>query len=124
MRYICVEDNKVISVLEYSPSVPESVAVIEITEQDYENLEKGLAYFDIQSSSIISYPQEHFNNQQIEKNNAAEREFLNSTDWMVLRHLRQKFLGLNTTLSEQQYQELEQRRHESANRIVKINNQD
>lgn len=121
MKYVCVEDDKVVSVLSYLPSVPDSVYVTEITDEDYLILEDRRGYFDISSASVVSYPPEHFQQHNTEKNNAEEREFLNSTDWMVLRHLRQKTLGLETTLSEHQFVELEQQRHESANRIVKIN---
>jgi hypothetical protein len=121
MRYVCVEDDKVVSVLSYLPSVPDSVNIIEITDEEYQKLEDQTGYFDISSSSVISYPTEHFELQNIERMNAVEREFLNSTDWMILRHLRQKSLGIETTLSENQFLELEQQRHLSANRIVKIN---
>jgi hypothetical protein len=50
--------------------------------------------------------------------NAVEREFLNSTDWKVMRHLRQKALGEPTSLTEEQYLELEQQRSDAASRIV------
>jgi len=53
-----------------------------------------------------------------EKLNAVEREFLNSTDWKILRHLRQQALDLTTSLTEEQYLELEQQRQAAAARIV------
>jgi predicted nucleotidyltransferase len=50
--------------------------------------------------------------------NGLEREFLNSTDWQILRHIRQKALAITTTLTDTQYLELEQQRQAAAARIV------
>ena len=36
-------------------------------------------------------------NENTIEENGQEREFLNSTDWKVLRHIRQKHLGIATT---------------------------
>lgn len=124
MRYVCVEENKVISILAYEPEVPASVSVIAISDEQYKSLEDDVAYFDVVTLTVVSRSQQHLQNKEIERNNAVEREFLNSTDWMVLRQLRQKALGLNTSLTEQEFIELEQQRHDSANRIVTVNTQD
>lgn len=48
---------------------------------------------------------------------AADREFLRSTDWKVLRHIRQVALGETPTLSASEYLALEQLRSEAAARI-------
>ena len=55
---------------------------------------------------------------ETEKKNAVEREFLNSTDWKILRHMRQQALNVPTTLTDAQYLELEQQRQAAAARIV------
>jgi hypothetical protein len=49
--------------------------------------------------------------------NGQEREFLNSTDWKVLRHIRQKALNITTSLSDVEYTQLEQQREAAAVRI-------
>jgi hypothetical protein len=54
-----------------------------------------------------------------QKVNTESLQFLNSTDFMVLRHIRQKALGETTTLTEEAYLELEQKRSEAASRIIK-----
>jgi hypothetical protein len=46
--------------------------------------------------------------------NAVEREFLRSTDWQILRHIRQKSLNQTTSLTEDQYLTLEQQRADAA----------
>jgi hypothetical protein len=121
MKYICVEDGKVISALDYEPNVPSTVSVSVISDEDYLKLINGDFYFDVVTKNIVDRGNEFRQRQQIEKNNAQERDFLNSTDWMVLRHIRQKSLGISTSLTEQAYLDLEQRRQDSANRVIKIN---
>jgi hypothetical protein len=54
-----------------------------------------------------------------EKVNAEAQAFLNSTDYKILRHLRQKALSQELSLSESEYLALEQQRSEAAARIVK-----
>jgi len=41
---------------------------------------------------------------------AQNREFLNSTDWKILRHIREQALSKSTTLSQAEYLELERQR--------------
>lgn len=43
---------------------------------------------------------------------ARRNELLNETDWLVLRHLRETALGRDSTLTEEQYNELEVYRQE------------
>jgi hypothetical protein len=54
-----------------------------------------------------------------EKVNAEAQAFLDASDFKVLRHLRQKALGQELSLSEEEYLALEQQRSEAAARIVK-----
>jgi hypothetical protein len=54
-----------------------------------------------------------------EKTNAEALAYLASTDWKVLRHIRQKALGHPTTLSEEEYLQMEQDRALKASSIVK-----
>jgi hypothetical protein len=50
--------------------------------------------------------------------NQAALKYLSETDWMVLRHLRQKALNLPTTLSDADFLLLEQERQNKANSII------
>ena len=54
-----------------------------------------------------------------EKINAEAQAFLDATDFKVLRHIRQKSLGQQLSLSEDEYLALEQERSDAAERIVK-----
>jgi hypothetical protein len=51
--------------------------------------------------------------------NAEAQAFLDSTDFKVMRHIRQKALGQELSLSEEEYLALEQQRSDAAASIVK-----
>jgi hypothetical protein len=51
--------------------------------------------------------------------NAEAQAFLDSTDFKVLRYIRQKALGQELSLSEEEYLALEQQRSDAAARIIK-----
>jgi len=59
--------------------------------------------------------------QQVEQDkiNAEALAYLASTDFMVLRHIRQKALGHNLSLSEEEYLALELERANAASRVVR-----
>ena len=56
---------------------------------------------------------------QQEQINAEALKFLADTDFKVLRHIRQKALGQQLSLSEEEYLVLEQQRSDAAASIVK-----
>lgn len=118
MHYVCIENNIVTSILNYEPSVPESVSVVTISDDDHANIENQTHFFDVETKTIKPVANEIIAQKTQEKSNAVEREFLNSTDWQILRHLRQKALGTATSLTEEQYLALETLRSEAAARIV------
>jgi hypothetical protein len=51
--------------------------------------------------------------------NAEAQAFLSATDFKVMRHIRQKALGQELSLSEEEYLALEQQRSDAAASIVK-----
>lgn len=55
--------------------------------------------------------------ERIEKESREALDFLNSTDYKVLRHIRQKNLAQKTTLSEEEYLALEIDRSYAASRV-------
>ena len=123
MYYVLIENNEFIGTFNYEPNVPDTVTVVQITDQDHLNIvENKTHYFDISTRSVKSYNQEQLNqvvrDKEIELTNAENREFLNSTDWKVLRHIRQKALGVATSMTEAEYLALEQQRSDAASRII------
>lgn len=118
MYYVCLENDAVISILSYEPQVPSTVTVIAISDSEYNCLEAETHRFDIPSKVVVPVDASIQSRKEQEQLNAVEREFLNSTDWKILRHIRQKSLGIATSLTEAEYLALEQDRNNAANRII------
>ena len=120
MWYLLVENNSVIGLQNDAPNVPASVTVHKISDADYDKLKEQTHYWDVDTSQIVANSAEYNAQQTQIENNGNEREFLNTTDWKVLRHIRQKHLGIATSLTEEQYTELENQREAAAQRVVDI----
>jgi hypothetical protein len=120
MKYICIEAGEVTSLMSYEPEVPSGVTVVEITDEKADQLEAGTHIFDVPTQSVTLKTEQVTRRENTIESNGQEREFLNSTDWKVLRHIRQKHLGIATTLTEEQYTELENQREAAAQRVVDI----
>jgi hypothetical protein len=118
MYYVCIENQTVIGIQSYEPSVPVSVTVSTISDVQYQQLLDQTHKFDVASNTVIPVDAAVLSQQNQDKLNSLEREFLNSTDWKILRHLRQKTLGISTSLTEAEYLELENQRQQAASRIV------
>ena len=119
MHYVCVEDNRVTAVLDYEPNVPDTIAIATITQQDRDNIERGTHYFDIESMSVQSQHAEVLEARAQQELNVEHEKYLRSTDWQVLRHIRQKALGMPTSLSEAEYLALEAERQRRADAIIR-----
>lgn len=118
MHYVCIENNQVVSVLNYQPNVPNTVSVTEITDSHAAEIAAQTHYFDVASKSVTAVAAGITAQRAVDVANGLEREFLNSTDWQVLRHLRQLALSVPTSLSAEQYLQLEQQRHAASARIT------
>lgn len=117
MYYVCIENNAVVSILNYAPSVPNSVRVMNISDADYQLIENNTHFYDVGQLRVVENIA-LIAQQNRERANSVEYEFLNTTDWKILRHIRQKALNIPTSLSESEYIDLEQRREAAAGRIV------
>jgi hypothetical protein len=116
MHYICIENNRVTGILNYEPNVPESVRVVAISDEDYTKLDQRTHYFDIPTSSVQPYAKSELDKLAVREANVEHQRFLTSTDWKVMRHIREKALGIPTSLSDAEYLdlELERERHAAA----------
>ena len=121
MNYVCIEDSKIIGIFNYRPGVPDSVTVVEITDEEAKQINEKTHFLDL-DNVVKPRPQEDLDEEsavkQLELDNAEKRAFLSSTDWKVMRHIRQLALGIPTTLTEDEYVALEQERQETANSII------
>ena len=125
MYYVIIENGKISSVLNYEPNVPETHTVVEISDADHESIiTTKTHYFDLVDLTVKSYGQAHLDTEAAKEaqriTNAEKRKFLADSDWKVMRHLREKALGQPTTLTDQQYLDLEQARATAAAAIVEI----
>ena len=125
MYYVVIENGKISSVLNYEPNVPETHTVVEISDAEHESIVTAKThYFDLIDNTVKSYSQTHLDTEAAKEAqriaNAEKRKFLSESDWKVMRHLREKALGQATTLTDQQYLDLEQARATAAAAIVEI----
>ena len=117
MYYVCIEDNAVTSILNYRPEVPRGIDVVEISDDDLALIEAGQHYFDPNTRTIATKPADELQALANHKANVEHIEFLRSTDWKVLRHTREKALGIPTSLSDSEYLALEQERENAARAV-------
>jgi len=118
MHYVCIENDQVIGIQSYEPAAPGTVTVVTITDEQHQQLIDQTHRFDVSSRTVVAVDSAISAEKEQYRLNGLEREFLNSTDWKILRHMRQKALNVPTTLTDEEYLELEQQRQAAAARIV------
>ena len=119
MYYVCVENNQIVSMLDYEPNVPPSVTVTTITDDEYRLISKeNTHYFDVETGTVNMHGEEVFAQRDVDSQNRVYEKFLDDTDWKVMRHIREKALGKPTTLSEEEYTDLETQRDTAAAGII------
>jgi hypothetical protein len=125
MYYVIIENGEISSVLPYEPNVPETHTVIEISDAEHASIITAKThYFDLTDNTVKSYSQTHLDTEAAKESqritNAEKRKFLADSDWKVMRHLRETALEQSTTLTNQQYLDLEQARATAAAAIIEI----
>jgi hypothetical protein len=119
MYYVCIENNQIVSMLDYEPNVPSSVTVTVITDDEYQLMSREKThYFDIESGTVKMHREEVFAQRDVDAQNRVYEKFLNDTDWIVMRHIREKALAKPTTLSDEEYIDLETQRDIAAAGII------
>lgn len=118
MHYVCIENNQITSIQSYEPAVPSTVSVVTISDSQHAQIMAQTHRFDVASRTVVAVDQVIIDQKEQHRLNGLEREFLNSTDWKIMRHIRQKALNVATSLTDAEYTELEQQRQAAAARIV------
>jgi hypothetical protein len=70
--YFCVENDHLISVLEYLPSVPDTVSVVKVNAEQQEKLDAKTHYFDPKTLKIRPYTDSEL--QAIQSKNLVSRD--------------------------------------------------
>lgn len=117
MHYVCIENKEITAVLDYAPSVPSTVTVVEIDDVAYANITAGTHTFNVKTLKVEPVSALVALEKTKERQKMEGLVYLNTSDWQVLRHIREKALGLPTSLSEQEYISLEQQRNQTAKNI-------
>jgi len=115
MYYVCIENSQVSSIVDYEPNVPNSIIVETITNSQYKIISEERGYYDTDKRAVVKYPAKLIKD---EKKSKKALEYLQSTDWKVLRHIRETQLEIETTLTVAEYITLEKERHKQA-KLVK-----
>lgn len=104
---VCVVSDtlEVVGVYDYKPEVPETIKICKILKTDYQNLMAGTHKFDASSETCIEVKPEID-----ELKRQKYKNYLIDSDWIVMRHMREKFLGLPTTLSDSEFLAFETKR--------------
>ena len=110
------------TIINYEANLPDGVTAYSITEAEKLSLDENTHYFDSTTLTVKPRPTEILQTEAaakaIELANAGYRAFLDSTDWQVLRHIRQQSLGIETSLTQQEYLDLENQRHQAALSVI------
>jgi hypothetical protein len=118
MKYICIENNTVVSLLDYEPNVPSTVEVVKMSLDNFALIEAKTHYFNPITKTIEKSKDEDLLKLHQESTNRKHLAFLSNSDWKVLRHTREKALGIPTSMTEKEYLSLEQERQIAAKGIV------
>jgi hypothetical protein len=113
--FVCIENNKVVGVLDYKPTVRKSISLVPIDLDEYKKLHAMSHIYDVETKNIVPFVQEPL--EVIGNRDTTDKQFLQETDWKVLRHVREKALNVATSITEEDYLKLEHERHERAKRI-------
>ena len=84
MKYVCIESGEVISVMDYQPSVPDTVTVVTITDSEADNLNAGTHIFNVSSSSVVAKSADAVAQENTETANGTEREYLNTKKYIIV----------------------------------------
>jgi hypothetical protein len=115
--FLCIENNAVVSVLNYEPNVPASIEVIKLSPEEDLLLNDSKYQFDVGTKKFVLKDSTTVEAEAAKEISAKNVQYLQSTDWMVLRHIRQHALGVNTSLTEQEYLDLEAERNIAASKV-------
>lgn len=119
IHYVLVEDGRVISTIDYKPNAPDTVSVYPIPKEDYDAIVGQTHFFDPVSEKVTPVDISVTNRRLAIAARDNGKGYLQETDWIVMRHIREIALSLPTTLTHDEYIALETKRHTVAKALGK-----
>ena len=77
MYYVCIENNQITGIQSYEPAVPSTVSVATISDTQHAQIMAQTHQFDVASRTVIAVNQSIIDQQEQDRLNGLEREFLN-----------------------------------------------
>lgn len=118
IHYVLVEDGRVIDIINYEPNTPDTVSVYPIPKEDYDSIVAESHFFDLETRKVIPVGAEITKRKLAIAARDKGKTYLQETDWIVMRHIREIALKLPTTLSDEEYIALETERHTVAKALT------
>ena len=97
---------------------PDEYLIVEVSEQQVHGLVTGSLLLDHATKTIIQADADALLQIKLVEESDTARRYLISTDWKVMRHIRELALGLATTLTAEEYLSLEQSRADAAAKVI------
>lgn len=123
MIYLIIENNNLVSVCDYEPNVGDDD--VQVIKYSGKIPKERILYIDGKIKDSDNYL--FLNGKYVSKNKSLElqvtenhdaRSYLVQTDWLVIRHRDQVDLGLETSLSDDEYRELLEKRQTAREKVV------
>ncbi|MBQ9246474.1 hypothetical protein IJ182_09435 [bacterium] len=122
MNYILIENDELVSVCDYIPNIGnDNITVIPYSG----NIpQERILYINGRIEDSKNYI--YVNGKYIRKTNNIEntvntnseaRKYLNNTDWLVIRHRDQIELNIETSLTQEEYIDLLEKRQQARERV-------
>lgn len=123
MYYVLIENNEFRGVSDYKPNIGNDD--VEVIEYDGIIPKSNMTIFegelvDRESLTFINgrFIKRDYELEKQQELNKESRKYLNETDWLVLRHQDQIALGLDTSLKNEEYLDLLQKRQEARSQVI------
>ncbi len=123
MNYLLIENETLVGVCDYEPNIGNDN--IQIIKYSGNIPKERILYLDgkiVDSNNFVYLNGKYVKNTKavasILENNKTARNYLTDTDWLVIRHRDQLDLKLETSLNNEQYIDLLNKRQEARKQVV------
>ncbi len=123
MNYLLIENEQLVGVCDYEPNIGEDD--IQVITYSGNIPRERILYINgkiVDSNNYVfingNYVKRTKAIETLLKTNEESKNYLNDTDWMVIRHRDQLALGQTTSLTDEQYLDLLTKRQAARERVV------